>query len=97
MCSRASGEALEPINVYNPWSVLSYRSRPQAGLKPYRVNTSDNLVLKELLTSGGYRVEQELLTLLQGGSIAKPLREFLVIRELMDTPDALWSILLMAG
>ena len=35
--------------IYNPWSIVNYLSAPEAGLRPYWVNTSDNRLIKDVL------------------------------------------------
>ncbi len=83
--------------IYNPWSVLSYLSSPDDGLRPYWVNTASDEILRELLVGSGLGVHEELSALLRGEPIRQPLNEEIVLRELRRDPGTLWSFLLAAG
>jgi hypothetical protein len=88
------GEAL----LYNPWSVLYCLNSEDKRLDTYWADTSSNTMLrKQLLDRGRGLDDDELLKLLRGEAIEKPIDENLVLRSLDTTPDAIWSLLLFAG
>ncbi|NJK31499.1 MAG: AAA family ATPase [Deltaproteobacteria bacterium] len=87
------GEAL----LYNPWSVLSCLSSDDKQLATYWADTSSNKLLRSQLLEKGQGRGHELLTLLRGEPIHKPIEENLVLRSLDTVPDAVWSLLLFAG
>jgi hypothetical protein len=82
--------------IYNPWSVLTciwYNGT----LSPYWVNTSDNALMKQLITEGGKDLKADVEELLRGGCIEKTIDEGIVFSELEGNPDAIWSLLLYCG
>jgi hypothetical protein len=87
------GEAL----LYNPWSVLSCLSSDDKRLDTYWADSSSNKMLRSQLLEKGHGRGQELLALLRGEPIHKPIEENLVLRSLDTVPDAVWSLLLFAG
>lgn len=83
--------------IYNPWSIMSFVSKPADGCKPYWVNTSDNAVVEQLITRGGRELREELESLLRGESIEKPVDEHVVFGEIERRDDLVWSFLLFSG
>jgi hypothetical protein len=83
--------------IYNPWSVLSYLSRGQKELLPYWIDTSGNELVRELLLTGTGGIKLELEALLAGGTIDKPIEENIVLRDIHESEDAVWSFLLFTG
>jgi hypothetical protein len=82
--------------IYNPWSVLSCIDN-KGTLAPYWVNTSENTLMKQLITQGSEEIKTDLEELLRGGTVEKTIEEGLVFSELKDNPDAVWSLLLFCG
>jgi Predicted AAA-ATPase/PD-(D/E)XK nuclease superfamily len=82
--------------VYNPWSVLSFIGR-EGELAPYWLNTSANDLVRELLQKHARVVQDDLETLIQGGSIERVPDENVVFSDLESDPGALWSLLLFTG
>jgi hypothetical protein len=82
--------------IYNPWSVLSYLGNQDDGFRAYWVSTSSDEHLRALLLRHGTGAG-EMETLLQGGTIDKPIEENVVLRDLERQPEALWSFLLFSG
>ena len=83
--------------IYNPWSVINYLNNRDDGFKPYWVNTASNDLLVELLVERSTLQQQELETLLAGGSVAQVIEENTVLRSLAGHATALWSFLLFSG
>ncbi|MCX6990580.1 MAG: AAA family ATPase [Chlamydiae bacterium] len=82
--------------IYNPWSVL--RCIAENGfLAPYWVNTSDNALMKQLITKSGSNVKTDIEDLLKGGFVEKKMEEGIVFPELDKNPTTIWSLLVYCG
>lgn len=82
--------------IYNPWSVLSCIAN-KGSLAPYWVNTSDNSLMKQLITQGAEDLKIDIEELLKGGVIEKQVEEGTVFSDLEKSPNAVWSLLLFSG
>ena len=82
--------------IYNPWSVLKC-IQENGALAPYWVNTSDNALVKQLITRGTEDFKADIEELLRGGIIEKNLEEGIVFPQLDKNPDAVWPLLLFSG
>ncbi len=83
--------------IYNPWSIINYANKPREGLKPYWVNTADNVIVERLLTNSGRELKEELESLIRGENIEKPIEENIVFGEIEKREDLIWSFLLFSG
>ena len=83
--------------VYNPWSVLQYTQNWEEGLQPYWINTSDNELVKRLISNGGYELKLELEDLLQGGELVKTINQDISMGEVEQNEENVWSFLLFSG
>ncbi|WP_233162677.1 MULTISPECIES: AAA family ATPase [unclassified Cohnella] len=85
-----------PLTIYNPWSIVQYSD--QRKLVSYWVNTSDNLIVRKLVTEGSGEIQQQVADLLKRQAIG-PVRidDTIVYREVDRSPDTIWSFLLMSG
>ena len=84
------------IEIYNPWSVLNYfdnNCRPQ----PYWANTSNNVILKQLLKNTSQEQQNNLLRLLRGQNIAAIVDEGIVYDDIGTQVDALYTVMLTTG
>jgi Predicted AAA-ATPase/PD-(D/E)XK nuclease superfamily len=82
--------------IYNPWSVLKCIDE-KGVLSPYWVNTSDNALIKQLITKGSDSLKIDLELLLKEGVIERTLEEGIVFSNLEQSPNAIWSLLLFSG
>lgn len=82
--------------IYNPWSVLNC-ILDNGALLPYWVNTSDNALMKQLITEGTYDVKMDIEALLNGRIIEKTIDEGIVFLNLKKNSDSVWSLLLYSG
>lgn len=82
--------------IYNPWSVLRCIAE-NAVLAPYWVNTSDNALMKQLITKSGGSLKSDIEGLLNGGCVEKKIEEGIVFPELDKNPTTIWSLLLYSG
>ncbi|MFZ3131752.1 MAG: AAA family ATPase [Desulfosporosinus sp.] len=83
--------------IYNPWSLLKYAQNWQGGLQPYWVNTSDNELVKRLISQGGYELKSELEDLLQGSALVKTINQNISMGEVEQNEENVWSFLLFSG
>ncbi len=83
--------------IYNPWSVLNYISNNEEGVMPYWINSSSNDLIKRLLIKGDKEMKLELEELILGNSIKKVIDDTIVMAEVEDSNNNIWSFLLMSG
>jgi hypothetical protein len=83
--------------IYNPWSVLNYLKRRNEGFMPYWINSSSNDLIKKLLVKGNQAMKLELESLIKGKSIRKSIDDNIVMAEVEDSNENVWSFLLMSG
>lgn len=87
--------------VYNPWSILMYvdklRLDRDAIPRPYWANTLSNSIIRELVERADSSVKQEMETLIEGGTIEKPVHEDITYEDIYRTADNLWNFLFFTG
>ena len=85
--------------VYNPWSILMYvdklRLDRDAIPRPYWANTLSNSIIRELVERADSSVKQEMETLIEGGTIEKPVHEDITYEDIYRTADNLWNFLFL--
>ncbi|QTA80472.1 AAA ATPase-like domain-containing protein [Desulfonema limicola] len=82
--------------IYNPWSVLNYIYN-QGVPDLYWVNTADTGMIDKLATRGGKKLREEIGQLLEGKCITKQIYDSIVMNDLDNRDDILWSFLLFCG
>ena len=65
-------------------------------LRPYWVNTSDNALIKQLITKSADSIKMDIETLLKGEIIERNIDEAVVFSNLEQSPNAIWSFFLAA-
>ena len=80
--------------VYNPWSILNYIDGKE--LKPYWVNTSGNVLIKELLLLSDGIVFEDLDNLVNGQEKTIYVNENVALGNDLDT-NRLWELMLFSG
>jgi len=83
--------------IYNPWSVLNYIKSMNEGFMPYWINSSSNDLIKKILIKGDIEIKQDLETLIEGKTIYKRIDDTIVMAEVEDSNENIWSFLLMSG
>lgn len=83
--------------IYNPWSIINFIEDIDHEILPYWINTSNNELINMLLSHGGKELKEELEQLIQGESIEKVIDENIVMKEITERDDLLWSFLLFCG
>lgn len=80
--------------VYNPWSLINFANKNE--LNPYWVNTSDNTLIKQLLTKNDEKVFEELELVFKGETIWETISENIIFDDL-DNINTIWSLMLFSG
>ena len=83
--------------IYNPWSIINFLNNDEKELMPYWLNTASNEIIESLLTNQGKELQEGLEQLIRGESIEKPIDENIVLKNITQREDLLWSFLLMGG
>ncbi len=91
-----NGYTFGKTTIYNPWSVLECIHR-KGQLGPYWANTSDNFLIKKLITCSNESIKSDLELLVQGNSVVQEIDGGLVYPEVMTDSKALWNLLLFTG
>ncbi|MBY0353230.1 AAA family ATPase [Candidatus Babeliales bacterium] len=82
--------------VYNPWSVLNYVDN-DGKFAPYWINTSENVLIKELIEKGSTDLKLDVEQLLAGNAIEKYVNDNIFLDNVFSQTDVVWSFLLFAG
>lgn len=80
--------------VYNPWSILNYIDNKE--LKPYWINTSGNVLIKELLLLSDGIVFEDLNSLVKGQEKTIYVNENVALGNNLDS-NRLWELMLFSG
>ena len=83
--------------IYNPWSIVSFLSRPRAGLKPHWIGTSDNRLIKDVIQLDRREAKMTIERLLRKEEVRKPLLTNIPYPQIESDPDVVWSFLLHSG
>lgn len=83
--------------IYNPWSVLNYISNSEMGFMPYWINSSSNDLIKKLLVKGSSETKENLEELIKGKTIEKVVDDHIVMKEVDEDEENLWSFLCLSG
>ena len=82
------------VEVYNPWSILNYIDNKE--LKAYWVNTSGNVLIKNLLLLSDGVVFDDLQNLVNGNEKIVFINENIAFGNNLS-PNHLWELLLFSG
>ena len=88
------------LEIYNPWSIISYVKNALAEdflPRPYWSNTSSNSIVRELVEEADGETRKELETLMEGGTIEKPVHEEITYGDVHTSKDNLWNFLFFTG
>lgn len=85
-------------NIYNPWSILSYITEFQDGFKTFWSNTSANELIKdEIKKKDAGSIREELLKLINNGTVIKNIEENFIFPDLDTDEELLWTLLTYSG
>ena len=82
-------------DIYNPWSILNFLDTGE--IEDYWANTSSNSLVSRLLREGSERIKREFEALLRGEVLRCSIDEQIVLNQLDQDEDAVWSLLVAAG
>ena len=95
------GYLFNDIEIYNPWSIINYvydRDRKITKFAlPYWPNTSSNSIIREMVGEADQKAKADLETLINGGTIEKPVHEDITYGDIHQTQDNLWNFLFFTG
>lgn len=91
-----NGYSIHNKILYNPWSILNCLNG-NVDFKPYWVNTSDNEIIKTLVSQSKPAIKDAMIYLVQGNSVEQAISENLVFKELDKNEGAIWALLLYSG
>ncbi len=86
----------EDTLVYNPWSIIEC-AKNKGRLLTYWVNTSDNKIIKKIITNSSMQVKKELGDLLLGAPLNKVIDDAFVFPGIENSQTALWGLLMFSG
>ena len=82
------------VEIYNPWSILNYIDEKK--LKAYWINTSGNVLIKDLLVRSDKTTFDNLEKLLNGEEKMIFINESMAIGHTLS-PNNLWELMLFSG
>ena len=82
------------IDVYNPWSILNYITKMR--LESYWVNTSTNLLIRQLILKQNQRFYDDFETLITEGQVSVTCNLVASFMEI-NSVATLWGLLVNAG
>lgn len=91
-----NGYQFGETTVYNPWSIINCLAE-KGKLQPYWVNTSDNVLIRDLILHSSSDFKSQLELLMQGVAIEMIIDEQVVFQYLKSNELAVWCLFLMAG
>jgi hypothetical protein len=83
--------------IYNPWSIISFLMSEDRFPRPYWINTASDALLRDIITRTEPDFQEQIETLLAGGTITTPLNENIVLRDLESSFDNIWSLFVFSG
>ena len=89
-----NGYRFGDIYVYNPWSILNYVDNKE--LRAYWVNTSSNVVIKEMLKNSDSRVFKTLEDLFMKKDVPVTISNNIALGKHLS-PSEIWELLLFSG
>ena len=95
------GYCFGTTEIYNPWSILNYlymgKNDPDYLPRPYWSNTSSNSIIREMVGEADELAKEDLETLINGGTIEKPVHEEITYGDIHQSQDNLWNFLFFTG
>lgn len=96
-----NGYVFGNVNVYNPWSVISFIGDLKVDENElpasYWANTSSNSIVRTLIEMADDETRSEIEQLIAGKSIEKPVHEDITYDEIYKTMDNLWNFMFFTG
>jgi hypothetical protein len=92
-----NGYLFDGTVIYNPWSILSFIDAGEPEPRPFWITTSSNDLIRDSLQRYALRIQPALEALLSGGFVERFVNENVVLSDLDEDEDTLWSLLLFSG
>lgn len=83
-------------SMFNPWSMSKCIDRNGA-LEIYWANTSDNALLKKMITNASVNTKTDLELLLTGQIVEKSVDESILFSDIDNVSEMIWTMLLFTG
>ncbi len=83
--------------IYNPWSIVNFLDASEFEFKPYWINTSIKVLLKELIIKSSPKLKADLADIFNDIAITKPISEAINFPDLEKNDDVVWSFILHNG
>ena len=95
------GYSFGETEIYNPWSIVNYlymgKNDPNYLPRPYWSNTSSKNIVREMVGEADEPTKADLETLINGGTIEKPIHEEITYGDIHQSQDNLWNFLFFTG
>ncbi|HQS93352.1 MAG TPA: AAA family ATPase [Alphaproteobacteria bacterium] len=92
-----NGYHIGETTLYNPWSIINFIQK-KGVFDLYWVNTSDNDLIKKLLSEASFSFKDAFEDLLLRNSLEKFIDTNIVFSDLKrNNPTSIWSLFLMSG
>ena len=95
------GYLFNETETYNPWSILKYvndrKDKVTKFALPYWSNTSSNSIVREMVGEADEMAKADLETLINDGTIEKPVHEDITYGDIHQSQDNLWNFLFFTG
>ena len=95
------GYLFNETEIYNPWSILKYvndrKDHVTEFALPYWSNTSSNSIVREMVGEADEMAKADLETLINDGTIEKPVHEDITYGDIHQSQDNLWNFLFFTG
>ena len=95
------GYLFNETEIYNPWSILKYandrKDKVAKFALPYWSNTSSNSIVREMVGEADEMAKADLETLINDGTIEKPVHEDITYGDIHQSQDNLWNFLFFTG
>lgn len=89
------------VSLYCPWDVVKYiqalLKNRDAPPEDYWANTSGNALVLRFIRRADQRTRDDIESLIAGETVVKEVRQELTYKELDDSIENLWSVLLTTG
>ena len=89
------------VSLYCPWDVLNYCDElladEEAEPENYWANTSGNDMIRRFIDKADKNTKNEIEQLVNGGTIVKSIKQELTYKDMDDSIENVWSILLATG
>ena len=95
------GYLFNETEIYNPWSILKYvndrKDKVTKFALPYWSNTSSNSIVRKMVGEADEMAKADLETLINDGTIEKPVHEDITYGDIHQSQDNLWNFLFFTG